>query len=815
MSNDREVLKQIKARPVAKQTGVGALPRSIHRTPGLREWVTLESFALPPVPVKRGQTWQLVSLLIVEQKLDDGTQEWLAPWGAIEWSWPDRTVTQKIDLRKHPELDALRQPSKIKAQPADRQVTLDPRSRTLRENALFRALDDLVSNGTETPNFSSLAGYYAGLLPPEIYPYYHTLIPESREWLRSDVPAEGLTLTLPTSVATDLNNSEKTDPLPNPATVLVEPSPQIDVEQSSSQYDLSDLIETWLGQSWQITNCFKDIKTKNELIKSLKAIEQRATLPGFRLAFVGEFNRGKSSLINRLLERDLLPVGTLPTTATLTCIVAGATDQMEVALTKERKELRSLEESSWNDLLATDSAGSDQEVFTGAYITLNHDWLRELDVELIDTPGANDLDSRRATLVFDLLNQCDATVLIVRADAPMSMTEISFLEEEVIGRHVPQIIVAVSHLDRIVADGRSQLMDVIRRRVHQIEASIAVLPAYPVENETTEAECLSLLRSQIAAMVAKGDRRLWRNRQIAGQLTTYLSQIVQIGEQAVVAVHKSEAEHQQALQKAQKQLQKADLDWDILQNELERRRIECDQALRQKLQNTKTDLMELLLLELSKTPNPKLWWERDLPWRLRRELTALSRKSEEFVMAKIAQDFDWLQTENYRLFGILISEKVKQNLEKYQINAEIPDVEINNIQQYRLLTRLGTTTAMICSYLLPIVSTVTGLIISTTGGFMSEQFLDKKLEEQRQILSQILNQVVDRAINQYSTQVSQRLRKLYHQFSTDVKQEQAQWVSTKKIMIEIHQQTDDETTWQQVINQASALKSQILTALSQ
>lgn len=189
MSPDREILKQIKAKPTAKQTGIGALPRSIHRTPGLREWVTLESSALPPVPVKRGQTWHLTSLLTIEHTLEDGTPEWLAPWGAIEWSWPDRTVTQKIDLRQHPEFQTLRQPSKIKAQPTDRQVTLDPRSRTLRENALFRALDDLVSHKTQTPNFSSLAGHYAGLLPSEIYPYYHTLIPESREWLRPDVRA--------------------------------------------------------------------------------------------------------------------------------------------------------------------------------------------------------------------------------------------------------------------------------------------------------------------------------------------------------------------------------------------------------------------------------------------------------------------------------------------------------------------------------------------------------------------------------------------------------------------------------------------------
>jgi hypothetical protein len=53
-------------------------------------------------------------------------------------------------------------------------------------------------------------------------------------------------------------------------------------------------------------------------------------------------------------------------------------------------------------------------------------------------------------------------------------------------------------------------------------------------------------------MVAKGNRQIWRNQQIAGQLTTYLSQILQIGKQAIAAVKMSETERQQAWQKAKK-----------------------------------------------------------------------------------------------------------------------------------------------------------------------------------------------------------------------------------------------------------------------
>jgi hypothetical protein len=107
----------------------------------------------------------------------------------------------------------------------------------------------------------------------------------------------------------------------------------------------------------------------------------------------------------------------------------------------------------------------------------------------------------------------------------------------------------------------------------------------------------------------------------------------------------SAAERQKALEKAQAETSKVELEWERIRLELDKRRLQLDQKLQLDITVAKTELLETLSLELRKTPDPKSWWERDLPFRMRRELIALGRKSETYILTAIARDFEWLQTE--------------------------------------------------------------------------------------------------------------------------------------------------------------------------
>src|SRR5579863_6160763 len=48
----------------------------------------------------------------------------------------------------------------------------------------------------------------------------------------------------------------------------------------------------------------------------------------FNLAVVGQFKRGKSTLMNAILGRDLLPTGLLPLTSAITTLCYGSTERV-------------------------------------------------------------------------------------------------------------------------------------------------------------------------------------------------------------------------------------------------------------------------------------------------------------------------------------------------------------------------------------------------------------------------------------------------------------------------------------------------------
>src|SRR5712691_709646 len=411
--------------------------------------------------------------------------------------------------------------------------------------------------------------------------------------------------------------------------------------------DLSDQIGAWLRTSLSLAETARI----QGMVTELKKLATRQETPGFQLAFVGEFSRGKSTLINRLLERSLLPVGTLPTTATITSIVSGSEEQMEVFFADGHQERRPLEENVWDDLLADDHPEQAQKVIGRVRLTVNDAWLQELDAEFVDTPGINDLTGYRATLVSEILSESDAAVLLVSAVFPLSLTEAAFLEQEVIGKQIPQIIAVVSMLDTLPQSHQAEVFKVASERIAHISPLIQVYPEYPINEEMTEDEALDAVRDQIATMVSQSDRRTWRSRQIAAILTRYLGQLKQLGRAALDTARMDEAARDEALRQAQEETHLAELHWERIAQDFEQRRLQLDSMLREQLHGIQNTLIEAATVDMNKAPDPKVWWERDFPLRMRRAFLNVARDCETWLLAALAKDMQWLQVEVGREFG--------------------------------------------------------------------------------------------------------------------------------------------------------------------
>ena len=795
MSVSSKALKQLTISDhVQQQTVVGALPRSIHRDPGLRDWVTLESIAITPIPVLHNDGWHLVSLLTVPARSESGELAWLAPWGAVQWSWPQGDVVQTIDLRDRSDFSELRRQSLLSAQPVDLTIENNVRSRTLQENALFSELDKLLATTEAPASLSELTQHYASLLPAELYAYYHILVPESQQWLHPNISKlseqSSLQQVMP-SLESSIESQTVLEPIDSPAINIISTA-------------LDDQLQVWLNQSLAIAQQF----SLTQMQSCLQQLKERQQLPGFRLAFVGEFSRGKSSLINRLLESDVLPVGALPTKASLISMVAGSEDRAELGESFGSIKAHSLDEISWEEVLA-----SIQE--TGDYlmpmrITLDHPWLHSLDIELIDTPGAGDLKSQPAAIVSDLLSQCDAVVLVISGTLPLSLAERSFLEQKVMGQHVPQVLVAVSKLDTVEPPERSDIMQMVRQRLDQISPAITLLPTHPLEGETTDEGVLDNIRFHIEAVAQQGDRRYWRNYQVANQLAGRVSQMAAFSAEALAAEQMDAETNRKALQAAQEKLNAAELDWEQISLDLNQRRLQLEQTVRQRVQANRQDLVDRVAYDLSRSSAPKTWWERDFPFQLRREFMLISRKLEQEMMETMHQDFAWLTKTLTSSFNAHLPTTQNPLLDQLSLQPRFKALKLANTVQYRVFARLGVSAATLAGYLFggPVA-----ILASTAVWVAGERVIAGEVKAQRQVLDQEMLRCIDRAIDSYCREVSDRLRRVYSQFAEDVQQQRVDWHATRTQALQANFQSQSTQDWQALLDQANALQQEIIAAL--
>lgn len=177
----------------------------------------------------------------------------------------------------------------------------------------------------------------------------------------------------------------------------------------------------------------------NAEIQDLKTTAEHLAAGRFRLMVLGDMKHGKSTLLNVLLGKDLLPRAVNPCTAILTVIRFGTEEKVTVHFKQGETETLSFEAFGSKYTIDPNEAKRLESTGESAFPDVDYavvEYPLELlqnGVEIVDSPGLNDTDERNQ-LTLNYVSNCHAIFFILNATKPCTMEERRYLENYLKGR---------------------------------------------------------------------------------------------------------------------------------------------------------------------------------------------------------------------------------------------------------------------------------------------------------------------------------------------------------------------------------------------
>jgi hypothetical protein len=196
--------------------------------------------------------------------------------------------------------------------------------------------------------------------------------------------------------------------------------------------------------------------------REARALAERVADKRFFVACLGQFKRGKSSLLNALIGTSVLPTGVVPVTAIVTILRYGPILHAEVHFengSRQQISVQSISDYVSEERNPENSRGvAAVEVFVPAALLASG-------MCLVDTPGIGSVFAGNTAVTRAFVPHIDAALIVLGADPPISGEELILLEE--LASQVQEIVFVLSKADRLTASECSEAIEFARRTLAQ------------------------------------------------------------------------------------------------------------------------------------------------------------------------------------------------------------------------------------------------------------------------------------------------------------------------------------------------------------
>lgn len=224
----------------------------------------------------------------------------------------------------------------------------------------------------------------------------------------------------------------------------------------------------------------------------LTELADRLETGSLRVLLAGEAKRGKSTLANALIGRDVLPSGVTPVTSLATEVRHGEPERIEVTFEEGRTITGPVSDLH---LYVGERNNPQNTKRVARAATFLSEGLPHPRMVLVDTPGVGSVLTHNTEAAAAAYDSMDAAVFVLTADAPLSANELELFHE-----------VSALSVRRFVVLNKADLID------DSDTAEVRAFIEESVESATGERPHLILCSARRALRARLGqDRDVWRS----------------------------------------------------------------------------------------------------------------------------------------------------------------------------------------------------------------------------------------------------------------------------------------------------------------
>jgi hypothetical protein len=196
----------------------------------------------------------------------------------------------------------------------------------------------------------------------------------------------------------------------------------------------------------------------DQITDDARSAAERIAEGRFYVACVGQFKRGKSTLLNALIGEPILPSGVVPVTAVPTILRFG-----------ERLGARvRLRSGEWTEIAIADI----EEYVSEVRNPQNSKRVAALEVFVpspllaegmcfVDTPGLGSVFAGNTAATHAFLPHIDAAIVVIGADPPIAGDELALVES--VAKEIPDILFVLNKADRVTKPDRDAAVSFARQ----------------------------------------------------------------------------------------------------------------------------------------------------------------------------------------------------------------------------------------------------------------------------------------------------------------------------------------------------------------